>query len=164
MRNCYSQQYHTSRRNRFMSSIVISNDTLIFHINIIPFEIWHRQKHSMMDNFIANFRFGRRLGFVRVFDDRIWVSVSLSSPMNITLSSIRLTTALSNCTYNSYSGIQYHIFRDFAHCCQLTSTSRDLMNTPLAFEAVRCCVRRTIRRTVRRTVRLTVRPCKHQKT
>jgi hypothetical protein len=87
-----------------MSSIVINYYTLSLYINIIRFEIRHGQKDGIVDNFIANFMFGRCLGFLRFFDDRICVSASLSSPMNITLSSITLTTALFNCNYNSCSG------------------------------------------------------------
>jgi hypothetical protein len=75
---------------------------LNLYITITRFEIWHGQKDGKADNFIANFMFGRCLGFMSFLITESGFRLLFRAHMNIrlTLRSITLTTALFNCNYN----------------------------------------------------------------
>jgi hypothetical protein len=63
-----------------MSSIVINYYTLSLHIKIILFEIWHGLKDGMVDISSQTICFERCLGFMRFFDDRIWLTAFFRAP------------------------------------------------------------------------------------
>jgi hypothetical protein len=135
-----------------MSTTVINNYTSILYALTLVVSKWGTDKRTVyiVDNFNARFVFG----FPCAFSLTKSVSASLSSPLIISLRSITLTMALFNCSYSSCSAGK-NVFRYFALCCRLMSTSRDLINTLIAFEAGHRCVRRAVRRIVRWTQRRT---------